>query len=153
MARTARFGDLIEIPLLNDQCAYAIYTHRHQTFGWVIHVFQGRFDHPLDPLEIVALPPRFAMLFPVNTATKRGLVRFVGHVEVPAALKLFPTFKSTNALQEKAKCWFLWDGERDWRVDMLSEDEKRLPPNEYLSFDLVQERIASDWRPEDDPRI
>jgi hypothetical protein len=51
----------------------------------------------------------------------------------------------------KVKVWWLWDGEREWQVGELTEEQRGLSFREVWNDTLLIERIESGWTPETDP--
>jgi hypothetical protein len=153
MALTSRVrprpGDVVEVETPKG-FAYAQYTHKHATNGALIRVLQGLFgSRPTNFAEIVQRPEQFLLFFPLGAACNRGIVRVVAEEEIPASAQTFPLFRSGSAdAQGEVKVWFLWDGVREWRVDRLTPEQKKLPLRPGVWNDtLLIERIVSGWRP------
>ena len=56
---------------------------------------------------------------------------FIGNFPVPEFAQKFPIFKGTNNMPKtdpKEKIWWLWDGEKEWRVGKLSLQEQMKYP-------------------------
>jgi hypothetical protein len=71
---------------------------------------------------------------------------------MPLADKKLPTFRSTLAdNHHPPEVWWLWDwaAEREWRVDRLSEEQRRFPLLEVWNDTLLKKRIVEGWKPED----
>ena len=49
------------------------------------------------------------------------------------------------------RVWYLWDGEREWRVDSLTKEQRRLPVHPGIWNDtLLVKRIVEGWEPSGD---
>jgi hypothetical protein len=146
--RPPKIGDVIEIPTSRG-FAYAQVTHRKPSWGFLLRVIEGYWqERPTDFLEVVLKPTRFLTFYPVGSGIHRGVVSHVANVVVPLPYRKFPLFRDRMHLDHGD--WWLWDGEKEWR---LGPD---LPP-EYrgLSYRLILndialvERVTSDYRPDD----
>jgi hypothetical protein len=139
-------GDVFEIP------QYVNYHRNPPVWGHVIRVLPGVFrKRPEDFQELVRQPERFYAFFPAGPAVSRGYVRVVAHEEIPERCRNFPLFKATNAVgPASTKNWFLWDGEKEVKVDELLPEHYDLPLKEIIPFDVLVERIESGWSPRDE---
>jgi len=45
--------------------------------------------------------------------------------------------------------WWLWDGEKEWKIGELQPGMNALPPRAIINDTLLVERIVSAWRHED----
>jgi hypothetical protein len=151
----ARIGDIVEI----ETCigfAYALYTHRHNTpprFGALLRIFDRLYKSRPEPIaQVIDNSVRFSTFFPLNAAIKRGIFEIVGNVTVPAHLQKFPTFRSghINPKTKREENWWLWDGQREWRVGQLTKEQCQLPIRGVWNDTLLVERIEQGWRPEID---
>ena len=132
-----KIGDVIEIPT-SKGLAYVQYTHEHKTppmcRGSLIRVLQGFYEARLSDeelAEIVKKPHRFQTFCSVHYEVNLGLWERVGNFPVPDFAQKFPIFKGSNNMPKtdpKKKIWWLWDGEKEWRVGKLSlEEQKKYP--------------------------
>jgi hypothetical protein len=132
MKLNPQIGDVIEIKTPKG-FAYAQYTHEHSEpprMGSLLRVVDGEFETPQrSSQELVSLPTRFKVFFPLAAAIKKGAVRIIGHETVPPQDRVFPVFK--NGVRDprtgKVDTWWLWDGKREWRVGTLTEEPKKYP--------------------------
>ncbi len=151
-----RIGDIIEIPTPKG-LAYAQFTHKHDTpprFGALLRVLPGLFaQRPVDFADLVCRQPAFSTFFPLGAACNRGIVRVVASEEIPRHSESFPIFRSSHRDKtgKRAGPWFLWDGQREWRVEDLSNEQLRdYPPRGIWNDTLLIERILAGWRHEHD---
>jgi hypothetical protein len=150
MARL-KIGDIVEIKT-GKGLVYAQYTHKHQQYGALLRVFRKFYGvRPSDFTELVRSRPAFMCFFPLGAAVNRGIVSIVDNVVVPP--EAFPTFRGgvIDPSTGKVKVWWLWDGEREWRVGELTAEQRRLSFSEVWNDTLLIERIESGWTPETDP--
>ena len=47
--------------------------------------------------------------------------------------------------------WWLWDGDRSWRVPALTPEQQKYPLQGIANTQLLKERIVGGWRSENDP--
>jgi len=153
----ARIGDIVEITT-SKGLAYAVYTHRHTKppkYGALLRVFDGIFSvQPDDIASLARIPIRFSTFFPLQAAVNKDLVRIIGNITVPENLKPFPVFRSgtTNPKTKKVAMWWLWDGDREWRVGNLTDEQRKLSFRGTWNDTFLRDRIEAGWRPENDPR-
>ncbi|GAB4191658.1 MAG: hypothetical protein Tsb0015_13620 [Simkaniaceae bacterium] len=137
MTKRTKIGDVIEIPT-SKGLTYVQYTHRHSeppVFGDLIRVLQGFYEKRpsrKELEEIVKKPHRFSTFFPVKYTVARNIFENVGHFEIPEFAQKFPTFKNATGLKVKfdpdEANWWLWDGEKEWKVGKLSREEQMKYP-------------------------
>jgi len=147
-----RIGDVIEISTPAG-FAYAQYTHKHEKpprYGALLRVLPGLYASCLKEFgSLVQQKERFLVFFPLGAACNRKLVRVVAEEPIPEWACPFPVFRQGNAdANGHVRIWFLWDGEREWRVGTLSEEQRKFPvmPGVWNNTLLV-ERIAEGWQP------
>jgi hypothetical protein len=144
-----KIGDVIEIPTARG-FAYAQLTHIHPQFGDLIRVFPGIYlEKPSHFAEVLMSEPRFTIFFPVGAAVRRSSVNIVAHEPIPEELQRFPLFRAGafNPVLGTVNAWWLWDGDRQWQVGDLTEEQRRLPIREAWTEGLLIDRIEQDWSP------
>jgi len=153
MPKRAKIGDVIEIPTAKG-LAYAQYTHQHAREGGLLRVFKElHAQRPQNFAEIVKGPMRFSVLFPVRVAVWRDIFKVAAREEIAEHNKPFPIFRVTNDLpKERASLWWFWDGEKEWRVGAITEEQRHMPLREIPNDTLLIERIESNWTPANDRR-
>jgi hypothetical protein len=155
MARL-KIGDIVEIKT-GKGLAYAQYTHKHDKpprYGALLRVFGKFYDvRPSDLTELVRNRPAFMCFFPLGAAVNRSIVSIVGNVAVPLEAQAFPIFRAgvIDPSTRKVNVWWLWDGEREWRVGEITAEQRRLSIRGVWNDTLLVERIESGWTPEMDP--
>jgi hypothetical protein len=142
-------GDVVEIASSGGR-ARAQYTHKHPTFGAVLRVFAPGWPESISPDRLADWPVQFTTLFPLSQACARGIARILGTAPLPAAARAFPIFRAAipQALANGPKTWWLWDGDREWRVGALAPEQRALPLREIVNDTLLVERANSGWQPE-----
>lgn len=148
-----KIGDIVEIVTKNG-FSYAQYTHKNPSFGALLRVFGENFsDRPQKFDDIVNVRPVFMTFFPLGTAIHRGIFSVVANVDVPAHALPFPTFRAgiPNPATGKVDVWWLWDGETEWPVGKLTEEQRSLSLRGIWNDTFLVERIESGWTPETDP--
>lgn len=150
-----KFGDVIEIQTPKG-LAYAQYTHKHikpPRFGALLRILPGLYQtRPTSFSELVQHPERFSIFFPLGSAVWRGLVHIVGHEEIPKDKQIFPIMRASGGRDRSGKIhgWWICDGEKEWRVDELTPDQRKLSIQSTCNLLFLVDRIASGWSPEDE---
>lgn len=155
--KRAVLGDIIEIPLSRG-FAYVQYVYRHTTppivMGDLVRVLPGVYQkRPTDFSKLNAMHERFITFFLIGIAVRRKMASIVAHQEVPDRFAKLPLFKAVgwhDPRTGEVQSWWLWDGKKSWKVDELTEEQKRLPLQEFIGFPVLVERIESGWAPEDE---
>lgn len=151
MARL-RFGDVIELRTAKG-LAYCQYTHEHRQYGSLLPVLPGLHNsRPANLSEMAAGSEAFWQFFPLRTALTRKIVANAGNADIPEPAMRFPTFRSgvVDPATGKVAIWWLWDGNREWRVGTLTPEQKRLSVLGVCNDTFLIEKIESGWTPETD---
>jgi len=151
--RRVKIGDIIEITT-SKGLAYAQYTHRHKQYSALIRVLEGLFEsRPKDFATLVKQRHRFVTFVPLQAAVNREIFSIVGNEEVPEEAKEFPIFRAGVIDQEtmKVATWWLWDGEKEWRIGELTPEQRSFPIASVWTPVALVQRIESGWTPETDP--
>ena len=153
MARI-KIGDIVEIKT-SKGVAYALYTHRHQQYGALLRVF-GRI-HEVAPNDLITATdgePAFSVFFPLSAAVNKKIVSIVDNISVPPSLKPFPTFRTgvVDPSTGKVGTWWLWDGEKEWRLGTLKPEHRKLSFRGICNDTFLIELLETGWTPENDPR-
>jgi hypothetical protein len=140
-----KLGDIVEIET-PEGFAYAQYINKNAMYGELIRVLPGIYAKRPDDLAALTMKrERFVTFFPVGPAVTRGHVAIAGAGIIPEHAIPFPLFKAG-----KPGNWWLWDGEREWRVGDLPPDQVRLPSREIWNVAMLVSRIVEGWAPEDE---
>lgn len=153
MARV-KIGDIVEITT-NEGFAYAQYTHKHQLYGALLRVFEGIYEsRPSDLEDVVRHKVAFSCFFPLGAAVHRKIVSIIGNAAVAKEEQHFPIFRNgtMDPSMGKVEVWWLWDGERQWRVGKLTPEQRAFPILGTWNDTLLIHRIETHWTPETDPR-
>jgi hypothetical protein len=147
-----KIGDLIEIKA-SEGVAYAIYTHSHKQFGDLLRVYHRVYDNrPTEFDSLLQSSADFSCFFPLRAAVSKGIVNIVGNFPISENMRIFPVFRDGifDSSAGRVNNWWLWDGEREWQVGVLTENQKKFPIRELVNDTLLVERIESHWVPEKD---
>ncbi|OHA83396.1 MAG: hypothetical protein A2937_03680 [Candidatus Yonathbacteria bacterium RIFCSPLOWO2_01_FULL_47_33b] len=147
-----KIGDIVQIRT-SKGFAYAQYIHKHPQYGALIRVLPNIYDAPVhDYLQIAEESERFVVFFPLSAAVNKQIVSIVGNAPVPDFAKKFPTFRAgvADPATGKVTTWWLWDGEKEWRVGDLTPEQRKMPIRGIWNDTLLIERIESGWKPETD---
>ena len=143
-------GDVIEVPTARG-LAYVQYTHKKPAWGVLIRVLPGFYvTRPSDFERVVAQKERFFVFFPLQQAVSRGIFKVVAHASVPKDAQSFPVLRGDGFTDREGRVhnWWIWDGQREWRVDSLTDEQRRLSPREVWNDTLLIQRIEEEWVPE-----
>jgi hypothetical protein len=147
-------GDVVEIKT-SKGLAYAQYTHEHTKpprYGSLLRVLPGiHAARPGSFSELVDEKEQFVVFFPLVAAVKKAIVEIVGHEDLPEWAVPFPVFRSGLPDREgKIHVWWLWDGEKQWKVGDLTPEMRFFPQEEVVNDTRLIEMIETGYRTEDD---
>lgn len=152
--KRAKIGDIVEIPLPHGGFGYAQYVYNYTPkprWGALIRVFPGVAREPVrDFEEMVNGKEQFFSFFLVGPAVSQHLVTVVGHVDLPPEGIQFPLFKACIRPKTGPRIWYLWDGEKEWRVGTLPPEQTDLSLREIINLVALQQRIETGWSPRDE---
>ena len=131
-------------------------THKQERYGALLRVFgEHHASRPNSFDAIVRNRPAFMIFFPLGAAVNRDIFSVVANVPVPLQAQPFPTFRCAG-LQDpvtgKVGAWWLWDGEREWRIGELTKEQRSLSIRGVCNDTFLIEHIEAGWTPEMDPR-
>ena len=147
----AKPGDTVEIQTPRG-LAYAQVTLRAPLYGTLIRVIDGFWDQrPQDVKEVVDRAEAFFTFFPVAAAVRRGIVANIGSAPIPERARGFPLLRQRGVIRPDGtvSAWWLWDGDKKWRVGQLSDELRDLSIAEVINDTLLVERLNTGWRPRD----
>ncbi len=153
MAKKPKIGDIIEITTAKG-LAYAQLSHFHPRYNALLRILPGFFSkRPSDFLTLVNQPEKFVNFFPLQAALNQGIFEIVGNQPVPDTAESFPLFRTgiVDPVTGKVRVWWFWDGEKEWKVGDISEEQRNLPLRGIWNDTLLIERIESGWTPSTDP--
>lgn len=145
-----QIGDVIEIRTSRG-LAYAQFTHKHPVYGALLRVMPGLYPSRPENLSALSLAePQFSTFFPLSAACSRGIVQVVANEAISESLRMFPTFRTVAKGNNRMwGAWYLWDGEKEWRIGELQPGMEALPPRQVVNDTMLVELIVSGWRHED----
>lgn len=147
-----RPGDIIQITTPGG-FAYAQCTHKHPVFGHLIRVLPGIFIDPLFNVSfVIDQPELYSVFFLWGQNVNRDLIRIIAHKQLSEKNQKYPLFKDgiRDPATGKVATWWLWDGEKEWKVGELTGEQRHLSPRSIWNDILLIERIAGNWKPEDE---
>lgn len=127
--RRLEIGAVLEIPTSTGY-RYAQYTHRHKRYGCLLRVFQLVSQIPVTSFDFVATASATVPIFSfVSEAVKAGRFRIAAQLPISRLNLTFPVFRCAvlGHQPDLVLSWILWDGDREWQVSHLSDEEARLP--------------------------
>ena len=156
MTIRVKIGDVIEIRTSRG-LAYAQHTHEHVAppkYGYLIRVLPGLYGkRPTDFTDIGKQKATFVVFVPLQVMVDRNYVTIVNNQPVPTDAQKFPVFRSgiPDPQTKKVRVWWFWDGDKEWKVGSLTDEQKRLPILAIIGDELLAKRIEIGWTPETDP--
>lgn len=148
----SRIGDIVEMRIAKGT-VYAQVTHKRPPYGTLVRVIQGVFSERPTDLQALANGDQLFLIFaPIDALCKRGLGKIVGRASIPVVASPFPLFKVPFYLDRSGvqKRWWLWDGLREWQIDTLTPEQRRLPTRTVVTPTELIHRIETGWSPERD---
>jgi hypothetical protein len=149
-----QIGDIVEITT-SKGLAYALYSHEHDKqprMGSLLRVLPGLFSkRPETFSEMTQKKEQFAVFFPLRAAVKQGIVQIIAHEKLPDWAIRFPVFR--NGLPDrygKVHDWWLWDGEKEWKVGKLTPEMRLYPDLGVVNDTRLIEMIEAGYNPEND---
>jgi hypothetical protein len=127
--RRLEIGAVLEIPT-SAGYRYAQYTHRHKRYGCLLRVFEFVSQIPATSFEFIAETTSTLPIFSfVSEAVKAGKFHIVAHAPISHAHAVFPVFRCAVHGHQPGQVlsWILWDGDHEWQVSRLSEEDAKLP--------------------------
>lgn len=147
-------GDIFSIKTASGD-AYFQFVKKTSPMGSLIRVLPGTYpDQPPEWCTLVGRDTNFWIFFPVAAALKQGIVQKVAHCAIPEHARTLPLFRAgvVDPSTGKVETWWLWDGEKEWKVGTITEEQRRLPIRGSWNDTLLIKRIEEGWLPEKDPR-
>ena len=147
-------GDVFSIKTA-DGDAYFQFVKIMRPSGALIRVLPGTYsEKPLNLKEIISIETNFWIFFPLSEAHKQGIVKKISHCELPEHARKTPLFRAgvVDPSTGKVETWWFWDGDKEWMVGAITEEQRRLPIRGTWNDTLLIKRIEQGWLPEKDPR-
>ncbi len=152
MAKRINPGDVIEVPTSRG-LAYAQYALKKEQWGALIRILPGFFaKRPTNLCELVKENEKFVTFFPLQAAVNREIFAVIENCALPETARKFPLFRAAGYIDQKGKVhdWWLWDGEREWRIGGLTPDQLKLPMRHVINDTQLVNDIEEEWTPETD---
>lgn len=147
-----KIGDVIEVPT-KAGLYYAQYTHKSPLMGDLIRVFDRAYkERAVDLEEVVRDSVRFSTFIPLGEGVKQKVFNIVGNAVVAPQNRPFPVFRTAAPSMDpgKPKVWWLWDGDKEWKIGELPLEKKKLSIRSCWNDTLLITRLEEEWRPETD---
>ena len=153
-ARRPRIGDLVEIPV-GSRRAYAQYAIEHRErprFGSLLRVLAGLHADPLTEFsQALAGPETFYAFVPLRAAVANAGFRIVDRLPLRSEWVTMPPFRTRAFVPGEAPGWKVWIGDESPLSSVANSELQRLPVLSTWSPQFLIDRLASDWRPEQEP--
>lgn len=159
MAKRIKIGDILEIKTSKGY-AYMQYTHKDiGTMGSLVRVFNGIYDKQLEELDILKdKDVQFITFFPLQFALNKGIVNYLGNMELRDEFRVFPIFKSMlgqDLKTNKAKSWNIWEDGKVVNIiySPLSKEEKMIPNYGVINDTMLIYKIETNFTEEQSPLL
>ncbi|MBV1830232.1 hypothetical protein HNW77_04540 [Komagataeibacter sp. AV436] len=119
----------------------------------MIRVFSKDCDNKTENIEgIINMPVLFWIFFPLISAEKQKVIHKYGHVPIDKEKIKIPIFRIgfPNLKTNKVKVWCFWDGEKEWAVENITQEQRKLPMKIIVNDTALIEKIENGWSPEND---
>lgn len=148
-----RTGDVFSIDTPTGT-AYFQFVKKLALMGSVIRVLPGTYGNTPDLDALVEQPTNFWIFFPVSAALKQGAIQKVNTFKIPQHSQKPPIFRAgvIDPSTGRVETWWFWDGEKEWRVGEITDEQRKLPIRGAWNNTLLVERIVEGWLPEKDNR-
>lgn len=150
----AKIGDIYYIDTSNGR-SYFQYIRDVPKYSWMIRVFSGFYkEHDCkkkkDINKIAQSPVQFITFFPLITAERGKFVHKCGNVPLDEEAKKMPIFRYgiPDPRTKKVPVWCFWDGEKEWAVENITDEQRKLPIKWVVNYDSFVSMIEEEWRPE-----
>ena len=150
--RRLRVGDVLALPTSHGM-AYAQCTQINEMFGHLLRILSGFHSVPQsDPCSLLVGDVRYCVFFLWDESYGSEQIRVTAHCSVPTCWSTMPLLKDgiRDAHTGKVHNWWLWDGSREWKIDVLDDDHKDLSPRAIWNCALLLKRLESNWQPRDE---
>lgn len=151
---TIKRGDIFSIETSSGS-AFFQFAKKMPVMGSLIRVLPGIYAQaPSDWQTLVAKETNFWIFFPVSAALNRGIVKKVGHCSLPTHAEETPVFRAgvVDPSTNRVETWWLWDGEKEWMVGEITNEQRKLPIRGSWNDTMLVKRIEEGWLPERDLR-
>lgn len=121
--------------------------------GQLIRVLPGFFaSRPADFTALVNGPERYVVFLLLSAAVREGEVTIVGDATVPERNQPFPLFRAYGGLPDPATKkvtapWWLWDGNRAWKVGPLTGEMRELSIRTLWDATMLIHKLVTGWDP------
>lgn len=148
-----KLGDVFEIETSVGMAYFQVtYNHREPPkYGYLIRVLKELNITEDIICEKTQNEERFFVFFPVGAALNRKIIRKICNCPIPQHANSFPVLRIPGniALGGKVLDWRIWDGQKRYRIESLSDEQKRLSLGEIWNDTMLIRRIETGWKPED----
>lgn len=119
-------------------------------YGSLLRVMPGVYsERPDDIADVVRQKELFSTFFPLNAGLRRknSAFQIIGNEPIPDWAVPFPVFRNGLPDREgKIHEWWLWDGEKEWKVGKLTPEQIRSYPGLAVANDTaIIEMIENGW--------
>ncbi len=150
--KRARIGDVVEITT-SKGLAYAQYTHEYTKpprYGSLVRVLRGVYpQRPSDISALIRQKELFVTFFQLNAELRRtdSLFRVIGSEPIPEWAIPFPVFRNGVPDRDRiVRDWWLWDGEKEWKVGKMTLEQIRSYPGlGLMNTPALMEMIENGW--------
>jgi len=153
--RRVKAGDTFALALENGEVLLQAIA-RHPSHGWAVRVIDvAAQDLTQDLSWVASANEKYVVLVgDVAQEERLGHVRRVGNASLPERFDggRLPTFRASASFiagrRHEPGSWWLDDGEREWRVGELTEEQQHLPDRILFNVLGLKEYIEHGWDPE-----
>jgi hypothetical protein len=144
MAKRLRPGDVLEVRL-PDGRGYVLYVGTHPEYGDAIVVAPAVVSHRPSVSQRL-FDEGYVTFYPARAAVAQGLLTAVGSLTAPPLPTVLrrPGVRSGRTVET----WVIEDESGETVKRSLGDKERRIPIAAIWNHELLTQRIAEGWRPE-----
>ncbi|MFJ2363880.1 hypothetical protein ACIPIN_09290 [Pseudomonas sp. NPDC087697] len=148
-----KIGDVFAIATTSGK-AYFQFVKKIPPMGSLIRVLPGTYNEVPDLDVLVGEKTNFWVFFPVSAALKQGIIHKAKGCAIPEHSQETPTFRAgvVNPSTGRVDAWWFWNGEREWKVGEITQEQREYPIRGTWNDTLLVQRIEEGWLPEKDKR-
>lgn len=111
-------------------------------YGALIRVLPGLYSAEPDLSRLIKEKEIFTTFFPLGAACSRGIATIKAEAEIKKEWRKFPIFRSASMGPNGSRGdWWLWDGEKEWKVGDLKNEHIGLPERGVCNDTYLVEKI------------
>jgi hypothetical protein len=148
-----RIGDVLEVATPKG-FGYVQYTFYKKIYGTLIRVLpEIHQSRPVNFSYIAQRRESYFVFCPIKTLIARRLLKVVANENIPDWAVGLPVMRKRGFTRPIAEGggvshWTICDGDKEFRVETLTEEQARLSIASSWNLGMLVKRLSEGWRPE-----